>query len=219
MIADRDRPDADTATAEALFVDLDGDCPPDEAPDRARAPGGMLSSTASWPSASSPTNWPRRSSSSPPFLPTGTCRQLPSKRQITIMGRAGAQLERLGKLKVVDIQRGMDRAALCWDSDKCAFNDKIAAGLRETRCGSQGPWPEASRAPNGCCKPGWGCVRPWMSMAGGTKGSAAWPATWLAFAASCATAAARSRPRPMPRRWSRWSSARWTGSRGSWKAT
>jgi hypothetical protein len=51
------------------------------------------------------------------------------RKQISIMGRAGAQLERLRALKVVDLQRAMDRAAVCWESDACAGVDKIASRL------------------------------------------------------------------------------------------
>jgi hypothetical protein len=50
-------------------------------------------------------------------------------QQIAIMGRAGAQLDRLRKLRVADMQRAMDRAAVCWDTDRWAAADKLAARL------------------------------------------------------------------------------------------
>jgi hypothetical protein len=49
--------------------------------------------------------------------------------QILIMGRAGAQLERLRQLRLVDMQRAMDRAELCWDSDRCVYSDALASRI------------------------------------------------------------------------------------------
>ena len=38
---------------------------------------------------------------------------------IATMGRVAAQLERNQQMKVVDLQRTMDRAVLCWDDELC----------------------------------------------------------------------------------------------------
>ena len=45
------------------------------------------------------------------------------------MGRVAAQLERNQKLKVVDLQRTMDRAVLCWDEDREDYIDSLVAKL------------------------------------------------------------------------------------------
>ena len=40
---------------------------------------------------------------------------------IATMGRLAAQLERNQQMKVVDLQRTMDRAVLCWDEDRDTY--------------------------------------------------------------------------------------------------
>ena len=50
-------------------------------------------------------------------------------RQVAIMGRAGAQLDRLSKLRLIDMQRGIDRASVCWNSDIYESICKIASRL------------------------------------------------------------------------------------------
>ena len=49
--------------------------------------------------------------------------------QVAIMGRAGAQLERLQKLRVADMQRVMDRAELFFDADRPVTVEKLASRI------------------------------------------------------------------------------------------
>ena len=49
--------------------------------------------------------------------------------QVAIMGRAGAQLERLQQLRLADMQRMMDRAELCFEQDRRAATEKLAARI------------------------------------------------------------------------------------------
>lgn len=48
---------------------------------------------------------------------------------IATMGRVSAQLERNQQMKVVDLQRSMDRAVLCWDEDRQAYIRELVSKL------------------------------------------------------------------------------------------
>jgi len=45
------------------------------------------------------------------------------------LGRLAAQIERLQVMKVIDLQRTMDRAVVCWDEDREIYIDKLAERL------------------------------------------------------------------------------------------
>ncbi len=221
MIAEHDRPDADTDgdVSEVPIIDPEGAGGPEEAPSKEKGSrwnavqhGLMAKELLPEPLASEVKQWTAILTDR--FRPATPY----EVAQIAIMGRAGAQLERLRNLRVVDMQRAMDRAALCWDTDRCSFTDKIAARLSKDPMRVSRALARTKQGRNGCCRVGWACVGSLTAMARGTKNSAAWPAIWLEFASSCAAPAARSRPRPIPRRWPGWSIARWTASKGSWKA-
>ena len=49
--------------------------------------------------------------------------------KIKEMGRAKAQIDHGRNLKVIDLQRIMDRAILCWDSDRCIYIDDLTKRL------------------------------------------------------------------------------------------
>ena len=58
------------------------------------------------------------------------------------------QIDRYQKLKVVDLQRTMDRAALNWNDDRCVYINQLAAHLGvELGVGPASLRP--GRAPNG----------------------------------------------------------------------
>jgi len=50
-------------------------------------------------------------------------------RIIATMGRLAAQIERNQQMKVVDLQRTMDRAVLCWDEDRDSYVYKLVKDL------------------------------------------------------------------------------------------
>jgi hypothetical protein len=50
-------------------------------------------------------------------------------KAIANMGRLAAQLERNQKMQVVDLQRTMDRALLCWDDDREIYIDTLVSKL------------------------------------------------------------------------------------------
>jgi hypothetical protein len=45
------------------------------------------------------------------------------------LGRLAAQIERLQVMKVIDLQRTMDRAVVCWDEDREIYIDKLSERL------------------------------------------------------------------------------------------
>ena len=49
--------------------------------------------------------------------------------KIKTMGLLAAQMERLQTMMVIDRQRTMDRAVVCWDDDRDIYIDKLAEGL------------------------------------------------------------------------------------------
>ena len=77
---------------------------------------------------------------------------------IANMGRLGAQLERLHKLLVIDLQRTMDRAVLSWDRDREVYVDQLVEKLAP-RCG-RGAGPGAEQA-------GRGMVAAYLEVPGG----------------------------------------------------
>ena len=123
MIAEHDRAQADTdadATMEDLIGERDGADGADEASSKGKGSkwnavqhGLMAKELFPEPLASEVRHWTAILADR--FRPATPYEWA----QITIMGRSGAQLERLRKLRLVDMQRAMDRAELCWDSVQC----------------------------------------------------------------------------------------------------
>ena len=85
---------------------------------------------------------------------------------IATMGRVRAQLERNQQMKVVDLQRTMDRAVLCWDEDRELYVNELVSRL--------GTVPGVAKA-LGETKQGAGwLLGTWMSLGDVLKANGLW---------------------------------------------
>ena len=121
------------------------------------------------------------------------------------LGRLAAQMERLQVMKVIDLQRTMDRAVVCWDEDREIYIDKLSERLKIDPMGVS---RALSRSKQGIA---W-LLKNWDELILAlenqglwTEEQCAWP--WISWGSqsSYAPATQGSRLSRMPRLWKRWS--------------
>jgi hypothetical protein len=83
------------------------------------------------------------------------------------MARAGARLERLDELMIIDLKRVIERAELCWEADRGKEADALGARLQKE------PWRVARALARSLQGADW-MIEKWVGLAAALKSNGGW---------------------------------------------